>query len=275
MFTQKVSLFFLSIIVALYSGLSLAAFDETTYKSVYKEALAGDVSKQVELAQSYLFGLFTEVDYTKAVAWYRKAAEQKHSSSQYSLGMLYEAGMGVKASTTEAFKWYLQAANQGHAESQYLVGTFYMQGKATKSNYSEGIRWYQRAAEQNHVKALIALGCHYAPRFGHSNNPVKALENFRRALSADPKNGDAALGIGTVYWYADKPIRHRTKALNYFVKASESGLPIAYYMVGHAYDIGEGVRKNQKLAKEWYGKACDKGFDDGCTEYAKLSTVRN
>ena len=40
------------------------------------------------------------------------------------------------------------------------------------------------------------------------------------------------------------------------------------------YENGEGVRQNIFEAKEWYGKACDNGDQDGCDAYARLNSRR-
>ena len=37
------------------------------------------------------------------------------------------------------------------------------------------------------------------------------------------------------------------------------------------YEIGQGVRQDKRAAKEWYGKACDAGFQDGCDKYRELN----
>ncbi|XAK35140.1 SEL1-like repeat protein [Campylobacter coli] len=41
--------------------------------------------------------------------------------------------------------------------------------------------------------------------------------------------------------------------------------------MGNLYHDGQGVRKNLSSAKEYYGKACDLGFQKGCNEYKILN----
>jgi TPR repeat protein len=48
-------------------------------------------------------------DYTQAVAWYRKAAEQGYAAAQASLGNLYSFGWGVTKDYTQAVAWYWKA----------------------------------------------------------------------------------------------------------------------------------------------------------------------
>ena len=55
-------------------------------------------------------------NYTEAVKWYRKAAEQGNADAQYKLGYCYENGKGVKQSFSEASKWY-EKSRVGKAKS--------------------------------------------------------------------------------------------------------------------------------------------------------------
>ena len=45
----------------------------------------------------------------------------------------------------------------------------------------------------------------------------------------------------------------------------------AQYNLGVMYYEGEGVRQNIATAKEFFGKACDNGFQQGCDNYRKLN----
>jgi TPR repeat protein len=59
---------------------------------------------------SYEFGNGVTKDYTKAVMWYRKAAEQGMASAQYFLGGCYRDGKGVGTNIVEAVTWFRKAA---------------------------------------------------------------------------------------------------------------------------------------------------------------------
>ncbi len=51
-------------------------------------------------------------DYTEAVKWYRKAAEQSDAIAQLFLGRMYVAGQGVPQDYVLAHKWLNLAAAQ-------------------------------------------------------------------------------------------------------------------------------------------------------------------
>ena len=45
----------------------------------------------------------------------------------------------------------------------------------------------------------------------------------------------------------------------------------AQFDLGMMYNKGEGVRQNKATAKEWFGKACDNGAQNGCDGYRILN----
>ena len=60
-------------------------------------------------------------DYTKAVEWYRKAAEQNEAAAQFSLGLMYDQGTGVERNLTEATRWYRLAAKNGDPDAKAVL----------------------------------------------------------------------------------------------------------------------------------------------------------
>ena len=61
------------------------------------------------------------------------------------------------------------------------------------------------------------------------------------------------------------------EAVKWYRQAAEQGNAEAQSMLGVAYLFGEGVQVNKSLAKEWLGKACNKGEQNGCEYYGKLN----
>lgn len=100
---------------------------------------------------------YNDRNYTEAVKWYRKAAEQGCASAQNNLGVCYENGQGVTQSYTEAVKWYRKAAEQGYAYAQTNLGSCYYYGHGITQSYTEAVKWYRKAAEQGLVEAREAL----------------------------------------------------------------------------------------------------------------------
>ena len=98
-------------------------------------------------------------DYTKAMEWYLKAANQGHAQAQVMIGWYYKNGYAVEANTDKALDWYLKAAKQGYAQAQYLAGAVYNDRK----DYTNAAKWYQKAADQDHASGKQWNGIRRVP----------------------------------------------------------------------------------------------------------------
>ena len=93
--------------VLLLSAVAVAEDKPATFKEVEAAADAGDVKAQIRLGE---WCLYTLRDYTEAVKWFRKAAEQEYADAQWKLGAMHFHGVGVSKNDIEAMKWYRKAA---------------------------------------------------------------------------------------------------------------------------------------------------------------------
>ena len=109
----------------------------------YSDSVVELFNQGVEYYQSY--------EYEKAVAYFRKAAEQGLAEAQNNLGLCYDNGEGVTQNDKEAAKWYRKAAEQGFASAQNNLGFRYETGKGVTQNDKEAAKWYRKAAEQGHA----------------------------------------------------------------------------------------------------------------------------
>ena len=60
---------------------------------------------------------------------------------------MYSLGQGVPQDYTEAIKWYRKAAEQGDAAAQNHVGLMYAQGQGVSQNFPEAAKWWRQPAE--------------------------------------------------------------------------------------------------------------------------------
>ena len=78
-------------------------------------------------------------DYTKAVEWYRKAAEQGHAQSHEKLGYCYKQGKGVKKDYDKAREWFEKGAAQGLYRSSMEVKEW-LEYDREKESYNDAIK---------------------------------------------------------------------------------------------------------------------------------------
>ena len=89
---------------------------------------------------------------------------------------------------------------------------------------------------------------------------------------AEQGNAQAQLMLGNMYANGLGVKQDDVEAVKWYRKAAEQGYADAQAMLGFSYLLGQsGVQVNKSLAKEWFGKACDNGYQEGCEYYGKLN----
>ncbi|HEM9355462.1 TPA: sel1 repeat family protein, partial [Streptococcus agalactiae] len=56
----------------------------------------------------------------------------------YNLGVRYDNGRGVRQDYTQAVQWYRKAAEQGLADAQYNLGMMYANGQGVRPRLCRG-----------------------------------------------------------------------------------------------------------------------------------------
>jgi TPR repeat protein len=143
---------------------------------------------------------YSSENYTEAVKWYRKAAEQGNANAQYNLGMMYDNGSGVEKNKVEAVKWYRKAAEQGYANAQYNLGVMYECGSGVEENEIEALKWYRKAAEQGNVYHQYNLGVMYTNGSGVEKNEIEAVKWYRKAAEQGYADAQQALKSRNQTW---------------------------------------------------------------------------
>lgn len=69
-------------------------------------ASMGNADAAYNLAVIHQYGDGVALDYTKAMQWYRIAAEQGDKISQFQIGLMYQTGQGVAVNEEEAQRWF-------------------------------------------------------------------------------------------------------------------------------------------------------------------------
>jgi putative methionine-R-sulfoxide reductase with GAF domain len=90
-------------------------------EGVRKRAEVGDPYEQVTLATRYATGETVPQDYSMAVRWYLRAAEQGHVDAQDALGSYFWMGRGVPKDVTKAYFWSVLARAEGKETSKRRV----------------------------------------------------------------------------------------------------------------------------------------------------------
>src|SRR5690606_41296143 len=93
---------------------------------------------------------------SRAVAWYREAAEQGAAPARRAPELMYANGEGVPKDASQAVTWYRKAAEQGHASAQLNLGVMYAKGKGVPKDYVQAAKWFY-LGKANGVEADEAI----------------------------------------------------------------------------------------------------------------------
>lgn len=96
--------------------------------STHVLAAADEAEAMNRMGILYATGTGVPKDYTAALAWYRRAAENGSTTAMNNIATMYFHGLGVPQSYEEAVKWLRQAIERGDAAAQNKLGAMYEDG---------------------------------------------------------------------------------------------------------------------------------------------------
>jgi TPR repeat protein len=116
---------------AMYWSAQFSTPEGTERDDLLKTAASlGSRGAQRHLGAMYATGDWTAgpKDPTKAVYWYRLAAERGHDDAQYNLGFMYILGEGVTPDAEEGLLWLHRSADRGNTSAMRLLADLYRHG---------------------------------------------------------------------------------------------------------------------------------------------------
>ena len=254
-----------------------AAQGDEDAQEALEELQAAKAAKLYEAGQSF----YERNDFTQAVAYFRKAAEQGYDEAQCHLGYCYEYGWGVTMDWAVAEQWYSKAAAQDHEYAkvalQVLQATedpqkLYETGKSFRDqhDYEQAVRYFRKAADQGYAAAQYHLGCCYEHGDGVPKKYAEAVEWYRKA--AEQGYAASQCELGEYYEYVTKNL---TEAVKWYRKAADQGHAVSQYNLGYCYIHGLGVAKDLTAAEQWCSKAADQGHKSAKEALEKLQLAKN
>ena len=168
----------------------------------------------------YRLGINLKKDWTKAVYWYTKAAEEGSIGAQTSLSKLYYEGDGNRKNFEKAEYWLLKAIESGYDDEDEMLEKIY-EAVGVEHECYDNINWIINLAERGIVGAQYELGKHYSCFCNY---------NYRQQ---------------SIYW---------------FTKAAEQGHEESQYTLAQSYEGGYGgCEQDSEKAIYWYTKAAEQG----------------
>jgi TonB family protein len=223
-----------------------------------KAADQGDAAAQNNVGWLYQNGWGVQQDYSKAMAWYRKAADQGNATAEVNLAWLYRKGYGVQQDYAQAMVWFRKAADQDNAQARANIGWLYEKGLGVKQDYAEAMAWYRKAADQGNADAMNDIGDLYRNGSGVKQDYSEALAWYLAA--ADKGNADARNNLGWLYEKGLGVKQDYTQAMAWYYRAANQGHAQAQNNLGLLYRNGLGDKQDYGKAMTWFRKAADQGY---------------
>ncbi len=165
-----------------------------------------------------------------------------------------------------ARRCFTLAAVSGNAQFKklladgYLTGVFLLESK--EKSEAEGLYWLERAAEENNIDAQVTMGLRYFYAKGFDKDFKEAFSWFLKA--ANSGNPLAARYVGEFYDTEGWGVTPDTdKALEWYKKAAEGGDSFAQCLYGKEFYIGKTVPKDYEKAFELFSASAAQNDPNG------------
>lgn len=267
-------------------SLSPVRLDPKLGISLYKKLdELGDVDAEYWIGRAYFNGVYFEKDVNKALDCLNNAAMNDSTLALRGLGDYY-----AESDPAKAFKMYQAGAKQGDAPCAHKLALFYVRGEQCKQDIDHALkllsvpdsldkddideRSFVKAANflfrnndlENAAKILnyvqktydlledgyILLGRIYQNEKYSHHDLEKAKELFKEAYDIF-NSADAANYLGLL-------LIHEEESSEWFQKAADLGLKVAYYNLACKELLGYNKTYDTEKAKKWLEMAGE-GFD--------------
>lgn len=130
---------------------------------------------QKSLADMYFKGEGTEKDFSKALEWYEKSAEQGNDNTRLDIiNIYYDNELFFKLNNFPV--WLNEPHLLETAKANFLLGYIYFTGTDIEQNFSKALLFWQKAAIMGDAKSQFCLSCMYRDGIGVENDIEKAKE---------------------------------------------------------------------------------------------------
>lgn len=239
------------------------AFSQRHFNSVSElmsAAERGDVVAQNTLAIELVTGQNMPQNVKQAVYWFEKAASQGHQDAQVNAGRAYAEGYLGEPDYTKALAWFRKAIDQGKGRypNTYATALTYMGFTYERmEDDKNAVYWLEKAVNENDISAMQALGRHYLEGTGVAKDEAKGFSLIQTsANSGDPS---AQNMMGVCYQHGIGVERNGNQAFRWYKKSADNGVPTAIMNLGVCYASGFGVNTDYAMALSLFREAADYG----------------
>lgn len=256
-------------------GLGLTLSRERAFSLYIHASKQNHVESTYRAGVCYEIGIGTRKDYSRAIVYYRKAANLSHIASMYKLAVILLRGYcGQLINTREAITWLQRAAglaNSQNPHALYVLAMFqfaeeFADDPALISDPSYALELLHQSAQLDHLPSQVKLGELY--EIGGPVEPDEGISIYWYTKAAKRGNANAALALSS--WYLTGSIgvlpQSDREAYLWAIKAASSQLADrwtiakAYFLIGMYVERGIGINNTTaEDAKIWFKRSAALG----------------
>ena len=209
--------------------------------------------------------LIDKHEYTEAVLWCRRSANNGCHKAEKLMGDIYRSGMyGEERDLERALFFYKKAAEGGNVKSWLVLARMFKKGEYVQQDYQEALRYYTKVLMvpddneygNSHWEANQALAEMHLLGLGTPENGAKAalycMENAQRG------DDTSAYQAGEIFYYGLAGVeKDIPEAIRWYEMAAQMSCPNpkALLKLARIYEEGVvGVPINLSLALKYYKK---------------------
>lgn len=190
---------------------------------VSDKAAKGDASAMLSLGRFYEYGHGTSRNFTKALEWYRKAAEAGLPEGYYNLGVCYEVGMGAVSDDKKAAEYFAKSAELKLPLGMHKMAALYFSGSGLPKDEAKAMEYLIKAGEAGLPQAANDLGLVYMNGlYEQPKDTGVALDWF--VFGADNGSLDAMANIAAYFDEATPVKVNLVKALKWYLIIKKLGV---------------------------------------------------
>ena len=256
----------------LFTGSSVEKNVEEAIKWFKLAAAQNHTKAQFQLGKMYLYGEEgVKINYVYALGYLRDAANNNYAEAQYELGNYYLMGKAENADYTKAIKWYRAAAEQQHVRAMVALGKILYEGEGgIKPRPDEARHFLSLAAEYGDADAIQGLRKISNHTQSSARNSASVTAFHAQLNDAASGHIPSQYEVGMAYLKGNGVDMDAELAAKWLRRAAVNDYSEAQYMLSHLYRDGVGVRKDRKRALEWLRIAASAGINEAQKELQSM-----
>lgn len=158
----------------------------------------------------------------QGLALLQQLAAQGKPGAEFAMGLIYQEGwFDVPHNYSTALSWFTKAAEQGMPTAEYFAGVYNFAGKDVPKNQPEGVKWLLKAGDEQEPEAQLKLAFMYEDGDGVPKDAISAYMWYMLAAEGGapgtkfPKNARETMDwVHLHHHYTDAEIQEGQKRLH-------------------------------------------------------------